>query len=123
MSPAPPPLASAVVPMNRMNREEFFGKLAVLDEERLKKALGNLYWRGNATMRERSETELDPGPSKQASRPVVDPDAVLVEVRDFVSLARSELTSAAIGVSHRRNEAAGAARFDGWRARQGTLWQ
>jgi hypothetical protein len=75
--------------MKRMNREEFFGKLAALDEERLKKALWNLYWRGNATTRERIEAELDPGPPKQASRPVVDPDAVLVEVRDFASLARA----------------------------------
>jgi hypothetical protein len=75
--------------MKRMNREEFFGKLAALDEERQKKALWNLYWRGNATMRERIEAELDPGPPKQASHPVVDPDAVLVEVRDFASLARA----------------------------------
>ena len=41
--------------MNRMDREEFFGKLAGLDEERLKKALWNLCWRGNATLRERIE--------------------------------------------------------------------
>lgn len=75
--------------MKRMNREEFFGKLGALDEERMKKALWNLYWRGNATMRERIEAELDPGPPKQASRPVVDPGAVLVEVRDFASLARA----------------------------------
>src|SRR5436309_163945 len=58
MSPDPRPLASAVVPMKRMNREEFFGKLAALDEERLKKALWNLYWCGSATMRERIEAEL-----------------------------------------------------------------
>src|SRR5205807_81924 len=76
MSPDPRPLASAVVPMKRMNREEFFGKSAALDEERLKKALWNLYWRGSATMRERIEAELDPSPPKRASRPVVDPDAV-----------------------------------------------
>lgn len=75
--------------MKRMNREEFFGKLAALDEEHLKKALWNLYWRGTATMRERIEAELDPGPPKRASRSVVDPDAVLVEVRDFASLARA----------------------------------
>ncbi|MFD2468036.1 hypothetical protein [Amycolatopsis silviterrae] len=75
--------------MKRMNREEFFGKVAVLDEERLKKALWNLYWRGNATMRERIEGELDPGPAKPASRPLADPDEVLTAVRDFVSLARA----------------------------------
>ena len=33
------------MPVNRMNREEFFGKLTGLDEERLKRALWNLYWR------------------------------------------------------------------------------
>jgi hypothetical protein len=77
------------MPMNRMNREEFFGKLAGLDEERLKKALWNLYWRGNAMLRERIEAELDPGTPKRTTTPAVDPDAVLEEVRDFVSLARS----------------------------------
>jgi len=34
------------VSMKRMNREEFFAKLASCDEERLKKSLWNLYWRG-----------------------------------------------------------------------------
>jgi hypothetical protein len=77
------------MPVNRMNREEFFGKLAGLDEERLKKALWNLYWRGNATLRERVETELDPGTPKQTTRKAVDPGDVLEEVRDFVALARS----------------------------------
>lgn len=73
-----------------MNREEFFGKLAGLDGERLKKALWNLYWRGNATLRERIEAELDPGTNpKPAATLVVEPDAALEEVRDFVSLARS----------------------------------
>jgi hypothetical protein len=75
--------------MNRMNREEFFGKLAGLDEERLKRALWNLYWRGNAMLRERIEAELDPGTPKPTVRQASDPDAVLAEVRDFVSLARS----------------------------------
>lgn len=73
-----------------MNREEFFGKLAGLDEQRLKKALWNLYWRGNATLRERIEAELDPATArKPVATPAVDPDAALEEVRDFVSLARS----------------------------------
>ncbi len=56
-----------------MNREEFFGKLAGLDEERLKKALWNLYWRGNATLRERVEAELDPVIPKPTTRPAIDP--------------------------------------------------
>lgn len=37
--------------MNRMDREQFFGRLAALDEERLKKALWSLYWRGTGTGR------------------------------------------------------------------------
>jgi hypothetical protein len=77
------------MPMNRMNREEFFGKLTGLDEERLKRALWNLYWRGNATLRERIETELDPSTPKRTTTPAVAPNAVLEEVRGFVSLARS----------------------------------
>jgi hypothetical protein len=78
--------------MRRMNREQFFGKLATLDEDRLKKALWNLYWRGSAPMRERIEAELEPDQHdhrKHASKPPVDPEGVLAEVRDFVSLARS----------------------------------
>ena len=83
------PLLSVAVPMNRMNREEFFGKLAGLDDKCLKKALWNLYWRGDAKLRERVEAELDPGTAKPAAGPAVDPDAVLDDVRVFVSLARS----------------------------------
>jgi len=78
--------------MRRMNREQFFGKLATLDEEPLKKALWNLYWRGSAAMRERIEAEIDPGQhgrGKHPSKAPVDPEGVLAEVRDFVALARS----------------------------------
>jgi hypothetical protein len=50
-----------------MNREEFFAKLATLDQERLKKALWNLYWRGSVTMRERIEAELTPEQHKVRS--------------------------------------------------------
>ena len=78
--------------MNRMDRKEFFGKLAPLDEERLRKALWNLYWRGSAGMRERIEAELDPDPQGRRQRPAtksVDPDWVLREVQDFAALARS----------------------------------
>jgi uncharacterized protein YfiM (DUF2279 family) len=76
--------------MKRMDRPQFFGKLAALEEERLKKALWNLYWRGTASMRERIEAELDPQPDRpkrQAKEPVL-PKLVLSEVRDFVALAR-----------------------------------
>lgn len=43
-----------------MNRDEFFAKLAGLDEDRTKKVLWNLYWRGPAQLRERIESGLDP---------------------------------------------------------------
>lgn len=75
-----------------MNREEFFVKLAALDEDRLRKALWTLYWRGTAQMRERIEAELEPRPNghrqRQPKQPP-DPGVVLTEVRDFAELARS----------------------------------
>lgn len=78
--------------MKRMNREEFFSKLATLDGEQLQKALWNLYWRGSAVMRERIEAELAPEQHKVRQRPAaqsVDPELLLHEVRDFVALVRS----------------------------------
>ena len=78
--------------MKRMDRKEFFGKLAPLDGERLRKALWNLYWQGSAAIRERIEAELDPdtqGRGQRSANVSVDPDWVLHEVRDFVGLARS----------------------------------
>ncbi len=48
------------MPAKRMNREEFFAKLSSLDEDGLRKALWDLYWRGSAPLRERIEGELDP---------------------------------------------------------------
>lgn len=80
------------VPTTRMNREQFFAKLAALDEERLKKALWNVYWRGSATMRERIEAELDPDERdrrRQLVKEPIDSHEVLYEVREFVALARS----------------------------------
>jgi hypothetical protein len=74
-----------------MNRTEFFDKLAGLDEQRLKTALWNLYWRGAAPVRQRIETELQPTPVGQPRRPAappVDPDPVRDEVIQFVTLAR-----------------------------------
>lgn len=78
--------------MNRMNRAEFFDKLASLDEQQLKTALWNLYWRGAAPMRERIETEIQPVLPGGAKRPTKTPiDARLVgeEVSRFAELARS----------------------------------
>src|SRR6266508_853343 len=80
------------MPTNRMNREQFFGQLATFDEQRLKKALWNLYWRGSAAVRERIEAEIDPDQHDLGRRPSkqpVDPQQVLGEVEDFVALARS----------------------------------
>jgi hypothetical protein len=80
------------MPTGRMNREQFFGQLATLDEQRLKKALWNLYWRGSAATRERIEAEIDParhGRVKRPSKQPVDPHQVLSEVDEFVALARS----------------------------------
>jgi len=75
-----------------MNRDEFFAKLAGLDEDRLKKALWNLYWRGPAQVRERIESELDPAQDatrKRAAAAPPNPGTVLREVRDFAELARA----------------------------------
>jgi hypothetical protein len=75
-----------------MNREQFFGRLAPLDQERLQKVLWNLYWRGSAQLRERIETELDPNPQARhaaAAKPAADPETVLMEVRHFDRLARA----------------------------------
>src|SRR5215472_7280300 len=85
-------LASSAVALNRMNRDEFFTKLAGLDEDRIKKALWNLYWRGPAQLRERIESELDPVQNavrKRAAAQPPDPDTVLWEARDFAELARA----------------------------------
>jgi hypothetical protein len=82
----------AAVPMNRMNRTEFFDKLAGLDEQQLKTALWNLYWRGTAAVRERIESELQPNAAGQPRRPAatpMDPMSVRDEVIEFVALARS----------------------------------
>jgi hypothetical protein len=41
------------MPQNRMNREEFFAKLAPLNAEHRGKILWNLYWRGTAAHHDR----------------------------------------------------------------------
>jgi hypothetical protein len=75
-----------------MNREQFYGVVGELGEDRLRKALWNLYWRGTANVRERIETELAGDGGARPPRPKkVPPDPVTVrdEVADFVALARS----------------------------------
>lgn len=80
----------ADVPAQRMNREQFYGKLATFDEQRLKKALWNIYWRGSATLRERVEAELDPRLHHRKKQLVeaVDPEEIAIAVRAFAELAR-----------------------------------
>ncbi len=75
-----------------MNREQFFRVVSELDEDRLRKALWNLYWRGTANVRERIEVELASDGRGRPPRPAeapVDPETVRYEVDDFVALARS----------------------------------
>lgn len=75
-----------------MNREQFFEKLAAMDEAALQKALWTLYWRGTAAMRERIEAEVDPAARdrrERHSKEPVDPGLVLADVCDFVELVRS----------------------------------
>lgn len=73
-----------------MNREQFFRAMSGHDDEQLRKALWNLYWRGTAKMRERVEAELagDARPVRQR-KPPPDPQEVHAEVADFVELARA----------------------------------
>jgi hypothetical protein len=83
---------TAFVSAKRMNREQLFRVMSALDEDRLRKALWNLYWRGSVTVWERIETELAGGGRTRKSRPAkepADPELVLYEVNDFVLLARS----------------------------------
>lgn len=79
------------MPQDRLNRDEFYARLAVLNEEQLKKALWTLYWRGAAPVRQRIEAEISPLPA--ARRPGApdppDPARVLERVRSFTELARS----------------------------------
>jgi hypothetical protein len=75
-----------------MDREQFFGVTSELDQDRLQKALWNLYWRGTANMRERIEVELASDGRARPPRPVkapADPETVRNDVADFVGLARS----------------------------------
>ena len=75
-----------------MNREQFFRVVSELDEDRLRKALWNLYWRGTANVRERIEVELASDGRGRPPRPAkepADPEMVRDDVDDFVSLARS----------------------------------
>ena len=78
--------------MQRLDRAQFFERLAPVDDERLRKILWNLYWRGSAAMRQRIEDELDPeqpGRRRRAEVEAVDPKVALDQVTEFVGLARA----------------------------------
>lgn len=85
-------VACAGMAQGRLNRDQFFDKLAELDETELKKALWTLYWRGSAPLRERVEAIIDPHSAEVRARAVKappDPQLVWEEVRQFATLARS----------------------------------
>jgi len=101
----------------RMNREEFFTKLAPLDQGQLRKALWTLYWRGSAAVRQRIESELDPAEQarrKQAAAEPPDPGLVLDEVREFAELARAGAYIAGDRRCLRRSGPAGGSLSGGW---------
>jgi len=82
----------AAVASNRMNREQFFRVVAPLEDDRLRKALWNVYWRGTADVRQRIEAELagdGGGRPPRAAKSTVDLETVRSEVDTFVSLARA----------------------------------
>src|SRR5262245_20075307 len=82
----PARLRSSGMQTKRLSREQFFGKLATLDDDHLRKALWNLYWRGSAMMRERIEAELDPvrhDRRRSSTSASVDPEEALAAVGDF----------------------------------------
>lgn len=94
---APPPMETVIdtvygVTSERMGKGEFYARLAALDEERLKKALWNLYWRGAAPLRERieAETAVTPQVAKARSKAEApDPQGVQHEADEFVALVKS----------------------------------
>lgn len=76
----------AAVPMNRMNRTEFFDKLSGLDEQRLKTALWNLYWRGTVPVREHRRPTSGDGQGQSALGARRLPWATSAKISDFFLL-------------------------------------
>lgn len=73
---------------NRMNKDEFFRKMAPVDEAGLRKALWTAYWRGTDKTRELIEESLSPTGTRVRKAPAKpDPTAVAAEVAEFVTLA------------------------------------
>ncbi len=78
--------------MERLDRKQFFAKLAPLDRDQVGMVLWNLYWRGTKDVRQRIESQLDPEQarrSRAALESAPDPQETLDEVGEFVTLARS----------------------------------
>jgi hypothetical protein len=73
-----------------MNRDEFYAAMTPHDDARLRNILWTVYWRGNASLRERIEDELRPQdqPKVKPKKDLPDPIAVLAEVSTFVKLAK-----------------------------------
>lgn len=77
--------------VDRMDREQFFAKLAPMSEDELRRALWTLYWRGSAPVRERIEAVLAPQQTAVRGRRVelpVDASLVCKQVEEFAMLAR-----------------------------------
>ncbi|MDN6620081.1 MAG: hypothetical protein L0L02_10770 [Corynebacterium variabile] len=77
---------------DRLPREDFFRRLAPLDEDALRKALWTLYWRGSAQMRERILDTLDPVRAKArraAANAPADGALTLERIKTFAGLARA----------------------------------
>lgn len=77
--------------VDRMNREQFFARLAPMSEDELRKALWTLYWRGSAPVRGRIEAVITPQQTAALGQSVELPaDASLVrkQVEEFAMLAR-----------------------------------
>lgn len=114
------------MPVKRMDRDQFFVRLAPLDDEHLRKILWNLYWRGSVPIRERIETELDPRERqrRRSMEDAVDPEWVLRDVTDFVTLRGPGLTWGAIVGSDRASALAGGPPFSNFaRMRRGPSWR
>jgi hypothetical protein len=80
------------VAITRLSKEQFFDRLAGMDDAALKKALWTLYWQGTASSQERIAAVTAPN-GQGGRRPVLktrpDPPAVLDEVTEFATLARA----------------------------------
>lgn len=76
------------VGQDRLNKDDFYDLVADMDDKALKKILWTLYWRGTGPVRERIAGLLNAAPEPAAPSPP-DPDFVLEDVTEFVTLARA----------------------------------